>query len=173
MADLAAKGGTTALLTAMTRVAGVSIVAPDFTVDEVVCSLRAPAPVAADPRVLQKQTAIRPSLIVHRRATGVVASLEILAGEVVAELVSSITGLSALTSEAMTFVDGSAGMLIGFDFPAAEVGTARQYHALRLDHGVLTTLTLTIDALTLNDAGKAAWLKILSSTTLDGSGALP
>lgn len=157
----------------MTRVAGVSIVAPDFTVDEVVCSLRAPAPVVGDPRVLQKQTAIRPSLIVHRRATGAVASLEILTGEVVAELVSSITGLSALTTESMAFVDDCVGTLIGFDFPAAEVGTARQYHALRLDSGVLTTLTLTIDALTLNEAGKAAWLTILASTTLDGAGALP
>lgn len=148
--------------------AGLRLVAPDFVVDEVMISLRAPAPVAADPRVLRKQTAIRPSLIAHRRSVGSVATLELLTGEVVAELVSSIAGLSALTSESFSYDDAAIGTLVGFDFPAAEVGTARQYHALRLDDGVLTTLTLTIDALTLNDAGKAAWLKILSSTRIDG-----
>jgi len=152
-----------------TRLAGLSLHAPDFVIDEVMISLRAPAPVAGDPRLLQKQTPIRPSLIAHRRHTGNAAPLELLASEVVAELVSSITGLSALTTESLSFADDVVGMLIGFDFPAAEVGTARQFHALRLDDGVLTTLTLTIDALTLNDSGKASWLKILTSTTISSS----
>lgn len=152
-----------------TRLAGLSLHAPDFVIDEVMISLRAPAPVAGDPRLLQKQTPIRPSLIAHRRHTGTVATLELLAGEVVAELVSSIIGLSALTNESFTYADGAVGIIIGFDFAAAEVGTARQYHALRLDDGVLTTLTLTIDALTLTDSGKASWLKILSSTTIGSS----
>ncbi len=152
-----------------TRLAGLSLTAPDFVIDEVMISMRAPAPVAGDSRLLNKQTAIRPSLIAHRRTTGAVATLEMLTGEVVAELVSSITGLSALTTETFSYVDGAVGVIVGFDFAAAEVGTARQYHALRLDDGVLTTLTLTIDGLTLTDSGKTAWLKILSSTSITSS----
>ncbi len=145
---------------------------PDFVVDQAMISFRAPAPTALEPRLLQKQTTIRPSLIVHRRDVGEAATLPILAGEITAELVSSITGLSALTSEAFAYADGAAGILIGFDFGADEVGTARQYHAIRKDGRILTTLTLTIDKLTLNDATKSKWLTLLSSAVRDGDGGI-
>jgi hypothetical protein len=144
----------------------------DFVIDQTMISFRAPAPTAGDPRVLQKQTAIRPSLIVHRRDVGAMAPLEILAGEVTAELVSTVSGLSGLSSEAFTFADGAVGIIISFDFAAPEVGTARQYHALRKDNAVLTTLTLTIDKLTLNEATKSRWLALFASAVADGTGAL-
>ena len=120
---------------------------------------------------MQKQTPIRPSFIVHRREVGDTA-LELLAGEVTAELVASIGGLSALTTETLAYADGARGFIVSFDFAAAEVGTARQYHALRKDGGVLTTLTLTIDKLSLNDATKQKWLALLSSAVTDGDGGL-
>jgi hypothetical protein len=144
----------------------------DFVVDQTMISFRAPPPTEGDPRVLQKQTAIRPSLIVHRREVGTVAPLEILAGEVTAELVSSVDGISGLSSESFTFADDAMGIIISFDFGAPEVGTARQYHALRKDDGVLTTLTLTIDRLTLNEQTKSRWLALFASAVTDGSGAL-
>jgi hypothetical protein len=145
---------------------------PDFVVEQTMVSFRAPPPATGDPRFLNKQTAIRPNLIVHRREVGLAAPLEILAGEVTAELVSSVDGLSGLTSEAFTYADGVHGIIISFDFGAPEIGTARQYHALRKDGAVLTTMTLTVDKLTLNDQTKARWLALFASAVADGSGAL-
>ncbi len=154
------------------RTAGVSIDLPaDFSIDQTMISFRAPPPTSGDPRVLHKQTAIRPSLIVHRRSVGDTA-LELAAGEVMAELVSSVAGLSGLATEAMTFRDGSPGVVVSFDFGSVEVGTARQYHALRKDGPVLTSLTLTVDKLQLGDAAKAKWLTLLASAVPDGEGAL-
>lgn len=155
------------------RFAGLAIDTPaDFTVDQAMISFRAPPPTAIEPRLLQKQTPIRPSLIVHRRDVGDAASLPVLAGEITAELVSSISGLSALTTESFAYADGAPGILVGFDFGADEVGTARQYHALRKDERILTTLTLTIDKLTLNEPTKTKWLKLLSSVVRDGDGGI-
>lgn len=135
---------------------------PDgFAADEAMLSLRGPPPAAVDPRVLQKQWPIRPSLIVHRRSVGD-ADLELLAGEITAELVNSIVGMQGLTTERFAFDDGAAGFVIGFDFPAPEASTARQYQALRKDDGVLTILTLTVDGMRLA-AEKAKWLACLSS----------
>jgi hypothetical protein len=134
-----------------------------FTADEAMLSLRAPPPALADPRVLQKQFPIRPNLLVHRRQVGSEADLELLAGEICAELVNSVVGLQALTTERFAFDDGAPGLIIGFDFPAPEAKTARQYQALRTDEGVLTILTLTVDGTRLNDETKRDWLKCLSS----------
>jgi hypothetical protein len=144
---------------------------PEFVMDQTMVSFRAPPPTEGDPRLLQRQTAIRPSLIVHRRYVGDV-SVEVLAGEVTAELVTSIVGLSALTTESFDYADGAIGILVGFDFAADEVGTARQYHALRKDGPVLTTITLTIDKLSLNDAQKTRWLTMIASAVKDGDGGL-
>jgi hypothetical protein len=154
------------------RISGLSLDVPaDFSVDQTMMSFRAPAPTSGDPRVLHKQTTIRPSLIVHRRIVGDTA-LEIVAGEVMAELVSSVAGLNGLATEAMTFRDGSPGVIVSFDFGSAEVGTARQFHALRKDGAVLTSLTLTVDKLQLGDASKAKWLSLLASAVKDGEGGL-
>jgi hypothetical protein len=151
--------------------AGLKLDTPnDFVIDQAMISFRAPAPTTGDPRVLHKQTPIRPSLIVHRRDAGAESDIGILAGEITAELVTSVPGLSALTTESFSFVDGAPGILVGFDFGAPEVGTARQYHALRVDGPILTTLTLTIDKLTLNEPTKAKWLGVLASVVRDGDG---
>jgi hypothetical protein len=144
---------------------------PEFTIDQTMVSFRAPPPTAGDPRVLQKQTPIRPSLIVHRRDVGDVA-LEILAGEITAELVQSVGGLSGLTTEALSYDDGDLGIIISFDFAAPEIGTARQYHVVRKDGPILTTLTLTIDKLTLTDSAKTRWLAFFAAVARDGNGAL-
>jgi hypothetical protein len=152
---------------------GLKLAVPDeFAVDQAMVSFRAPAPVAGDPRVLRRQTVVRPSLIVHRREVGD-TGLEILAGEVAAELLSSIGGLSGLVTEPIAYVDGTHGVVVSFDFGSVEVGTARQFHALRKDAGVLTTVTLTLDKMQLNDTIRQKWLTLLASTVPEGDGALP
>jgi hypothetical protein len=145
---------------------------PDFVIDQVMFSFKGKAPTTGDPRVLQKQTPIRPTLILHRRDVGEDAPLEVLAGEVTAELVTSVPGLSELASEQMRFADGAPGMIVSFSFALEEVGTARQFHALRKDGAVLTTLTLTVDKLALNDAAKERWLSVLASAVTHGDGGL-
>ncbi|HMQ73811.1 MAG TPA: ABC transporter permease, partial [Rubrivivax sp.] len=91
-------------------------------------------------------------------------------GEVPAELVSSVAGLSGLTTEAFAFKDGAPGMIVSFDFGAPEVGTARQYHALRNDGRVLTTLTLTVDATVREMMGLNAYIdrRLLNRLLGDG-----
>jgi hypothetical protein len=155
------------------QIAGLTIDVPaDLTPDQAMLSLRAPSPARPDPRVLQKQTSIRTSFIVHRRDVGAAAELGVLAGEVMAEFATSIAGLSALTTESLSFIDGAPGIIVSFDFGAVEVGTARQFHALRKDGSVLSTLTLTVDKLTLNEEKKAHWFSVLSSAVPNGQGAL-
>jgi hypothetical protein len=151
---------------------GLQLDVPDeFAIDQTMVSFRAPAPVAADPRVMRRQTVVRPSLLVHRREVGDTA-LEILAGEVTAELLSSIGGLSGLVTEPLSYADGASGVVVAFDFGSAEVGTARQFHALRKDRGVLTTVTLTLDKLQLTDSTKQKWLTMLASAMPAGDGGL-
>ena len=146
--------------------AGLFLDAPaDMVMEQTMVAMRAAPSAVVDPRVLNRQTPIRTSLIVHRRQVGPHATLEVLAGEVAAELVSSVGGLSGLVTEAFDYADGAIGFLVSFDVAAAEVGTARQFHALRKDDTVLTTLTLTLDKLQLTDDGKRRWFDVLASAT--------
>ncbi|MBI5498433.1 MAG: hypothetical protein HY904_25755 [Deltaproteobacteria bacterium] len=137
---------------------------PEFGVDEVMLTLKG-APVAGlkDPRMLQKQTPVRPNLIIHRRVVGSAATVEMLCGEVCAELVSAVDGIKGLGTQAFAFDDGGRGMLVVFDFPAGTLATVRQFQALRLDAGVLTSLTLTVDSTTLNDTLRELYLRSLAS----------
>lgn len=128
-------------------------------------SLRGPAVGdLKDPRMLQKQSPVRPSLIVHRRVVGTEASLDLLCGEVCAELVNSVEGMQDLRTEAFPFEDGVKGSLVVFDFSVKHGAHVRQFQALRLDGPVLTSLTLTVDAVTLNDKAKENYFKALAST---------
>lgn len=155
------------------KFAGLKMGVPDdFHIDQTMISFRAPAPSAAS-RALQKQTGIRPSFIVNRRAVPEGSSLGILAGELTAELMTGIPGLNGLTTESFRYADGQEGIIIGFEFTQVGTGNLRQYHAMRLDGPLATTLTLTIDKLTLNDATKQKWLSLLASVVPDGEGEQP
>ena len=120
---------------------------------EVMVTLKGPAvDDLKDPRALQKQYPIRPNLILHRREVRPGATVDMLCGEVCAELVSSISGLSNLLTGPFEFSDKSEGMLVTFDFPAGKAATVRQFQAMRLDGDSFTTATLTVDASTWSDA---------------------
>lgn len=133
-----------------------------FVADEAMLSLRAPPSTLVDPRARQKQFPIRANLLVHRRVVGDQGDLEIYAGEITAELVNSVVGIKELTTERFAFDDGAPGLVVGFDFPAPEAATVRQYQALRLDDGVLTVLTLTVDGARL-DQERDSWMACLRS----------
>lgn len=136
----------------------------DWSVTEVMVQMKGP-PVddLKDPRMMQSQYPLRPNLIVHRRQLPGGADVDMICAEICAELVHSIEGMRDLSTEALTFVDGQEGRVVQFDFPAGKAATVRQFQALRLDDSVLTTLTLTVDATTLNDERKAAYFKSLAS----------
>ncbi len=115
-----------------------------------------------DPRMLQKQHPVRPNLILHRRTVGASPSLDLLCGEVCAELLSGVEGMQNLNTAPFPFEDGVQGRLVSFDF-GVKLGAVRQFQAMRLDGAVFTTLTLTVDAATLSDRTRDGYLKSLSA----------
>lgn len=135
-----------------------------WAVTEVMVQLKGP-PVdeLKDPRMMQSQYPLRPNLIVHRRQIPTGADLDMVAAEICAELVHSIEGMRDLSTNELAFADGHAGRVVQFDFPAGKAATVRQFQALRLDDDVLTTLTLTVDATTLNDERKDSYFQSLAS----------
>lgn len=148
------------------RFDGLELAPPeDFAVEEASLTLRAPAG-PREPRMLQKQLPVRANLIVHRRRVGDAATLDLLAAEVTAELVSSVVGLEGLHRDPITYADGASGFVVGYEMPMREVAALRQFHALRLDDGVFTDVTLTVDSLTLNDRAKERWYQVLAATRL-------
>jgi hypothetical protein len=137
---------------------------PGFETSEVMVSMRGPDVSALkEPRAVQSQFPIRPNLIVHRRPAPKDASLEMLAGEMCAELLTTIDGLKDLNTEPITFSDGAEGSLVSFDFPAGKAMTVRQFQAIRLAGEELWTMTLTVDSATLNDASWAPYKATLTS----------
>ena len=135
---------------------------------ETMITLRADAPDPGLP-VMGRQLKVNPNLIIHRRPAPKDRAVEMIAGEMMAEMAASIADMENLTTEAFDFRDNVPGIIIGFDFGAGQHARLRQFHALRVDDGTLTTSTLTVDAQTLNDSNKAEYLAILASPTPNGT----
>jgi len=138
----------------------------DYGFDEAMLTLRSTAAdELKEPMMLQKQWPVRSNLIIHRRVVHEDATLELLAGEICAELVSSVAGMENLAMERFPFADGAEGMIIAFDFALTKKVNAavRQYQALRLDDQRLTSLTLTVDRNKMTERGKADVLELLGS----------
>jgi len=123
-----------------------------FTHSELMVTFKGPDITALrEPRAMQSQFPIRPNLIVHKRAAAAGATVEMLAAEMCAELLTSIDGLKDLNTEAFTFSDKSEGRLVSFDFAAGKAMTVRQFQAIRLDGAMVSTVTLTLDSAALNE----------------------
>lgn len=148
----------------MADIHGLTLNLPEgFSADEVMVTLKGPpASHLKDPRMLQKQHPVRPNLIIHRRLINGEADVELLCGEICAELVSAIDGMQNLSTKSFAFADGAQGMLVSFDFPVKQA-TVQQHQALRLDGAVFTTLTLTVDASTFNDKSKEDYFSTMKS----------
>lgn len=141
-----------------------------FEPDEAVLSFRAPMPALSTPLAMNKTLTVRPNLIVHRRVVADGASIEMLTGEICAELANAMSSMENMATAEMKFKDGAHGMLVSFDFAANEHAKVRQFQALRLDGSLFTTLTLSVDATTLNDATMKHWLDVLASASLAEQG---
>lgn len=143
----------------------------DFAADEVMMSFRAPPPALKTPLLLNKQITVRPNLIVHRRPIDPQTSVELVCGEICAELASSIPDLQNLATSRLQFADQVIGMLVIFDYSARDA-SVRQYQAIRVDGGMLTTLSLTIDGLSLDQETHAHYVSVLTQATLKRSAAM-
>jgi hypothetical protein len=146
---------------------GVQFEAPaGFEIDEVTISLRAPKP-AREARVLNKQTAVRPNLVVRRQKLEQATDLAELSLKLIAEVLQEVPDLQAPAKERFEFTDGAVGLLLGFDYPLVEGGVSlRQYQVIRLDDNVLTNVLLTIDKNTLTPALDAEYRKYISSAAV-------
>ena len=144
-----------------TSVEGMKFEAPEgFVREETMVSLRIPAEKGfADARV---KTPIRPNMIVHRRPEKS-ADLAAVLAHVQGELLTAVSGISPIEAADVTFADGKKGALIAYSMPAPKGLEISQLQAMRLDDGVLTTLTVSTERAALTPERKAAYVKALVS----------
>lgn len=140
----------------------------EFELVETMLSLRAPVQEELrDPRLVQgilnKSQSVQPNLIVHRRAASKDASVEELAGEAFAELVRSMVKLENVEKSTFVFQDEAEGVLIFFELAPTPSSRLAQFHVFRLDDGMLTTLTMTVDSHCLTEERKNRYLQSLST----------
>lgn len=149
---------------------GLEIQTPEgFEREETMVSFRAPEPPnLRDPRALQRQLITRPNLVVHRKKVAPGSDLADLAAQTSRELTESIAGILGMNMAELTFADGVPGVLLNYDFPATKAFTLRQYHAIRLDGGVATTLTLTTVAAEVSEKQQNAYVETLRSARVAG-----
>lgn len=147
----------------MTDILGLRFDVPaGFQTDEVMLTLKGPEVDLKDPRMMQKQQPVRANLIIHRRSVGGSPALDMLCGEICAELISGVEGIQNLKTDTFQFADGTAGRQVSFDF-AVKHGAVRQFQVMRLDGAMFTTLTLTVDPSHLNERTQEAYFKALAS----------
>jgi hypothetical protein len=135
----------------------------DYVLEESKHVLRATGATGIDRRTGGDLVSVRDNVIVHRARAPAGQDLDGIATKRVAELLHALPGLSGLETAELVFADGAIGRLIRFTFPASTQLSLHQSHALRLDEGVLTAVTLTSDAAALTDAVERAQLSLLAT----------
>ncbi len=139
----------------------------EFVEEELMTTWRAPyVPNLKEPRVLQRQMPVRPNLVVHRRTVGEQQNLAEVASTVCDELMQSIEGLSKIATSELVFEDGASGMLLEFSFPAVGSYEVVQLHAMRMDGGVLTSLTLCTEGSRITPEVHRRYRECLASATV-------
>jgi len=138
----------------------------EFIEEEVLQTYRMPyVSGLKEPRVLQTQVPVRPNLIVHRKKIGDEHVADV-AATVCDQLMKSIEGVSEIAASQLVFKDGAEGMLLEFSFPAVGNYSVVQMQALRIDAGVLTTLTLCTEMSRLTPQEHVRFRACLSSATV-------
>lgn len=136
---------------------------PAYELEEERFIFRAPpAAGGIDRRTGRPVQGVRPNLIVHRQAVPPDATLDELAHQRLAELLSSLGDLQEVETGTLLFADGTPGRLIALTLPAMGVVRLRQWHGLRLDGRVLTAGTITADAARLTDEAIQEHLQTLA-----------
>ena len=115
-----------------------------FAIEESMFALRAPEP-AAQPAAANGPPPVRDNLVVRRRQVRPDAELRELAGQMVGELMKSFPSMDGLETSQFDFADGTKGLIVGYRFASMGKVMLRQYHAIRRDGDMLTTLTITVD----------------------------
>jgi hypothetical protein len=144
---------------------GVVFDAPaEFVREETMVSLRVPASGGAkDPRI---EHPVRPNLVVHRRPAAAGSDLARIAASTGADLARSLPGLSPIESVDLIFADGVKGLLLAYSFPAPKGLRVCQLQALRLDGGMVTSLTVSTEQALLTDAVRVAYVRALASASV-------
>jgi hypothetical protein len=139
----------------------------EFIEEELMTTWRVPyVPDLKEPRVLQRQVPVRPNLVVHRRTVGEQKDLADVASSVCDQLMRSIDGLSKIATSELVFDDGVTGMLLEYSFPAVGSYEVVQLHAMRLDGGVLTSLTLCTEGSRVTPEVHRRYRECLSSASI-------
>jgi hypothetical protein len=123
-------------------------------------------PALKEPRALQPQLPVRPNLIVHRRRVDPDQEVQDAASVICEQLMKSIEGLSEIAVSELAFQDGVTGLLLEFSFPATSSYKVVQLEALRIDAGVLTTLTYCTEMTRLTPEEHRRFSAFLSSATV-------
>lgn len=125
---------------------------PEFRTEEVTIGLASGLPGAG----------VSPSLIVQSRPAKPGATAELVAAEILGELLQSMPGMKNGSKGEITFDDGGVGSLVSYTINSAK-GELRQYFVLRVHQGRVCTATLTTPVADLNEAAAKSMMKCLSS----------
>lgn len=154
---------------ALTPVEGVLLDLPSgFAVAETSVTLR---PVQlqglSDPRRVQAQPPIQANLIARSRTVDPALTLEDASIQLTAELVNTMPGMAELQTVDFKFKDDARGYLVSFEIEVAPNLRVRQHHALRVDPGRVTHVTLTT-GLDTNPAVLDVYLQSIASAGCPG-----
>jgi hypothetical protein len=125
---------------------------PEFRTEEVTIGLVAGLP----------DSGASPSLIVQSRPARPGATAELVAAEILGELLQSMPGMKNGSKGEITFDDGGTGSVVSYTITSGK-GELRQYFVLRVHQGRVCTATLTTPVAHLNDAVAQSMMKCLSS----------
>lgn len=101
-------------------------------------------------------------MVVQSKVARAGATLEMLAGETLAELAVSLPAVKDVNKSPMTFNDGGAGIVLSFWMPS-KVGELRQYYVMRLDNGRLCSVSLTIPRPALTEGNAQRYMEMIAS----------
>ena len=124
----------------------------DFRVEEVTMGLSGGMP----------DGGTSPSLIVQSKLARPGATAEIVAAEVLGELLQTMPGMKNGTKAELTFDDGVTGVVLAYAVTSSK-GELRQYFAFRVDNGRVCTATLTAPTATMSPASATTLMKCLTS----------
>jgi hypothetical protein len=103
-----------------------------------------------------------PSFIVQSKPLRRGATLEVLATEVLAELMQTLPNMKNASQSATTFADGGPGIVLAYTF-TTQTGELRQYHALRIHNERVCSVILTVPSSQLNDSNAQSFMSAIAS----------
>jgi hypothetical protein len=125
---------------------------PEFRTEEVTIGLAAGLPGGG----------VSPSLIVQSRPAKPGATAELVAAEILGELLQSMPGMKHGAKGEITFDDGAKGSLLSYTISSAK-GELRQYFVLRVHEGRVCSATLTTPVADFNEVAAKSMMKCLTS----------